>query len=125
VFGKYRPTNDAERVLRRLANKDGLIPKAALIEFFEKENRYERGRLTEEDYGRVFDSFSRDGVLTFQILMKYADELANRLGEKEAKGMVRLFGLGKDHITKADFIRALTRHERAGKSKSKDKKSVR
>ena len=58
--------------------------------------------------------------------MKYADELANRLGEKEAKGMVRLFGLGKDHITKADFIRALTRHERASKSKSKDnRKSAR
>jgi hypothetical protein len=47
VFGKYRPTNDAERVLRRLSNKEGLIPKATLIDFFEKENRYERGKLTE------------------------------------------------------------------------------
>jgi hypothetical protein len=59
--------------------------------------------------------------------MKNADELANRIGEKEAKGMVKLFGSGKDHITKADFIRALTRHEGHGKSKekSKDKKTGR
>jgi Ca2+-binding EF-hand superfamily protein len=59
IFGKYRPTNDAERLLRRLSNKDGLIPTATLIDFFEKENRYERGKLIEEDFGRVFDSFSR------------------------------------------------------------------
>jgi hypothetical protein len=59
--------------------------------------------------------------------MKNADELANRLGEKEAKAMVKLFGSGKDHITKADFIGALTRHDRQGKSKdkSKDKKTGR
>lgn len=47
AFGKYKATGDAERVLRRLMNKDGLIPKATLIEFFTQENRYERGKLTE------------------------------------------------------------------------------
>jgi Ca2+-binding EF-hand superfamily protein len=110
VFGLYKPTGDAERVLRRLApNPDGLIPKAALVDFFEKEARYERGKLTEEDIGKVFDSFSREGVLTFAILMKNAEELANKIGEKDAKLMVKIMGHGKDHITKADFIKALTR----------------
>lgn len=123
AFGRYKPTGDAERVIRRLMNKDGLIPKATLIEFFTQENRYERGKLTEEDYGRVFDSFAREGQLKFEILMKNADELANRIGEREAKLMVRIFGKGKDHINRTDFVEALTRgHRSASKPRSKDKR---
>jgi hypothetical protein len=44
--------------------------------------------------------------------MKNADELANRLGKKEAKAMVKLFGSGKDRQGKS-------------KDKSKDKKTGR
>lgn len=58
---------------------DGLIPKNMLLDFFQNEARYEKGKLVEEDYARAFDAMCRDGLLTFEILMKNGEELGHYL----------------------------------------------
>ena len=112
-FGLYKGNNDAERVLKSLCPKnDGLIPKNVLQNFFQSEIKYERGKLTEEDYSKAFDAMSRDGLLSFEILMKNGDELGHHLSEKDSKKLIRLFALGNTELTKEDFIRIFTRSRR-------------
>ena len=106
MFGKGRPLQKDDRLLRRLAGNSNEIPTAQFIELLANHEHHEKGKvLSDEGVKRVYDNYAnQDGKLTFEYVMKMGESNGVNIDMYMAKKIVKKYGK-KDYLNAEDCLK--------------------
>ena len=114
LYGKNAPLKKDSRFIQRFTDEKGNIETSRMVQYLNEDEVVERGKgLSEEAVGRVYQTCSnQDNNLSFEYIMKMGEQNGIKITQTMAKGMVRMYGKGKDHLDLDDCLRVNQRHKK-------------
>lgn len=99
MYGKGKPLNKDDRIVKRLAGTASDLPTNSLIDLLTSSEHHEKGKLlSDESVKRVYQGFANaEGKLTFEYVMKMGESNGISINMKMAKMIVKKYG-------KKDFL---------------------
>lgn len=123
MYGKGRPLAKEDKFVKRFSDSRGSIDAPKLLEYLGRPETQERGRpLNPEAIGRVYQNFANnEGKLSFEYIMKMAENTGITMTAQLARAIVRKYGRRKDHLDLEDCLRVSERRASRSTSKSPSK----
>ncbi len=121
-YGKGKPLQKDDRIVKRLAGNASDLPTSALVDLLSSPEQHEKGKpLSDDAVRRVYQSYAGpDGQLSFAFLMKMGESNGVTITEKMAKRIVRKYGK-KDSLNAEDCVRINNRRNSKSYSRSPQK----
>ena len=94
LYGRGKPLNKDDRIVKRLAGNASDIPTSSLIDLLSSQEAHEKGKsLTDEGVRRVYQNFANaEGKLTFDFIMKMGESNGITITQQMAKRIVKKYG---------------------------------
>ena len=107
-YNKQHCLHEGDKFLSRFVQGKGLASTAKLLDYLKNPMPHPSRNqpLSEEAVKRVYHNWvNKEGLMTYESLLKMAEESSVPLTEKEAKEMVRRYGKSKQFLSVDDMLR--------------------